>query len=64
MPELNVFRKQRNSLIYFEIAAKREIYEIGVLPRYCQASSRVPASSHIKRAVSEAGSFQRKKQGT
>jgi len=57
MPELNVFWKQRNSLIYLEIAAKREICEIGVLARYCQAPSKVPASSHIKRAVSEAGAF-------
>jgi|HubBroStandDraft_6_1064221.scaffolds.fasta_scaffold33832_2 hypothetical protein len=51
MPELNLFQKQRKSLIYFEIPAKREMCETGVLPRYCQGSSRVPASSHIKRGV-------------
>src|SRR5260370_11108833 len=57
MPKLNVFRQQRNSLICFEISAKREVREIRVPECYCQAFSRLLTSWHTKRAVSEAVSF-------
>src|SRR5260370_13120667 len=57
IPKLNVCRQQRNSLICFEISAKREVREIRVPECYCQAFSRLLTSWHTKRAVSEAVLF-------
>jgi hypothetical protein len=49
MPEVDVFRQQRNSLICFEINAKWEIYEGRLLACYCQGSSRLLTFSHFKK---------------
>src|SRR5260370_30368265 len=59
MQKLNAFRKQRKSLICFEIRAKRENCEICFLACYCQGSSRLLISSHIKRGVSEVGALRK-----
>jgi hypothetical protein len=52
MPERNVFRQQRNSLICLEITAMREVCKFRVLACYCQLFSRLLISSHTKTSVS------------
>jgi hypothetical protein len=57
MPELGLFRQQRNFLICLEIRTTREVRQIRVLKCYCRAFSSLLISWHIYKAVLEVGLF-------
>jgi hypothetical protein len=52
MPKCDVFGQQRNLLICFEIAVKREARKLRVPACHCQATSRLLIFSHAKWAMS------------